>query len=119
MGGRGADYYTTEKTAARERRKEEQNQRIKAKLREERRDEEKPAGMKFSEVKNKKDLINYIEEQTNIRLEHDEKDMFNRKRNVLYTSIDKDRQRAVLELLNRHNVYVESHIKDRVWIHFK
>lgn len=67
---------------------------------------------------NKKEkFIRLIKEQTNVCLDNDKDNIFNKKINVLYTKIERYKQREVLGYLIRHNIIYNEHIKDYYWIY--
>jgi hypothetical protein len=70
-----------------------------------------------SRFKNKKELVSFIKQQTNISLPN-RKDDFNRKRRVLYTQIKSKDKLTILSFLRRNGARTESHIKDYYWIIF-
>ena len=67
---------------------------------------------------NKKEkLIQIIKQQLNVELENDKDNIFNQKRNFLYTKIEKQNKRSVLNYLEKHNVLYNQHLKDYYWIY--
>jgi len=66
--------------------------------------------------KNKKELISFIEHQTNITLINDTLDLLNKKRKILYTIITKSNKNSVLGILKKYGISYESHIHDYYFI---
>ena len=64
--------------------------------------------------KNKAELVEFIKTQTNAELKIDE--MFNKKRNVLYTEINRQNKNSVLGLLNKYGIRYETHMNDNYFV---
>ncbi len=68
-------------------------------------------------MKNKQELIDYVAHQLNITLENNKNDILNDRRKILYTTITKANENAVLSLLNKKGIRYENHIKDYYFIY--
>ena len=75
--------------------------------------------MRFADVKNKNDFIEFVQQQTNVKLENDKTDALNKKRNVLYTKVEKKNRLCVLGLMNKNSVRLEEHMKGYYWVYYK
>lgn len=73
--------------------------------------------VRFTDIKNKNDFVNFVEQQTNVRLENDTADTLNKKKNILYTKIEKKDRMNVRSLLNKNNVRHEEHMGGYYWIY--
>ena len=73
----------------------------------------------YSDVKNKNDFVDYVEHQHNIRLNNDKNDSFNRKRDILYTQIPKDKQNTILSDFKKKGIRYEQHLGDNYWVYYK
>ena len=71
------------------------------------------------QIKNKNDLVDYIAYQTGITLENDPDNIWNNKRNLLYTKIDDKDKNVVLSLLMKKGFIVNEHNNGRYWISVK
>jgi len=69
--------------------------------------------------KNKKELLDFVKKQTNIELENDKNNCLNKKRNVLYTEINRNIKYTVLSLFERYNIRYESHLNDSYFVYIK
>lgn len=69
--------------------------------------------------KNKSELINFIEHQTNVKLINDKNDCLNSKRNLLHTEIDLKQKYNVLSLLNKYGIKYEYHVNNSYFIYVK
>ena len=69
--------------------------------------------MKF---KNKDELVRFIQYQTNVLVTNDKDNILNKKRNILYTEINRI---TVLSLLTKYNIRYESHLHDNYFIFIK
>ncbi len=78
----------------------------------------KKTGETLSKYKNKDEFIEYVESQTNVRLENPD-NWLNKKRNILYTRIDKKNKNTVLSFFEKNKIRYESHVDDNYWIYFK
>jgi len=68
--------------------------------------------------KNKSELIEYVKKQTNIELKN-ENILLNKKRNMLYTEIPKNRKTFLLSFLNEKGIKYSYHVDDYYWIYVK
>ena len=67
---------------------------------------------------NKKEkFVQRIKEQLNVDLTNDKEDIFNKKRDILYTEIEHRSQDIVLEYLIKNNIVYNKHYKDYFWIY--
>lgn len=66
--------------------------------------------------KNKSELIAWVENQVNVKLENDISNRLNQKRNILYTQIGGMARYSVPRLLTQKGIRYESHINDYYWI---
>lgn len=67
---------------------------------------------------NKKDVfIETIKQQFNIELENDKENIFNKKRNILYTKLPIHNDRYILNYLVRNNIVYNTHLNGYVWIY--
>ena len=69
-------------------------------------------------AKNKNDFIDWVEQQTNVRLKN-EKSSLKAKRNILYTSIAKAKQLIVLGLFKKNGINYEAHLGGYYWIYYR
>lgn len=65
----------------------------------------------------KEQFIQTIKHQFNIELENDKDDIFNQKRNILYTKIEKRNERVVLNYLIKNNYIYNQHLNGYYWIY--
>lgn len=72
--------------------------------------------MKF---KNKKEFVQFINEQINVQISNDTNDILNGKRNILHTEIDRVNKNKFLSLLNKFGIRYESHIDNYYFIYIK
>jgi hypothetical protein len=72
----------------------------------------------LSKYKNKQEFIDYIEDQTKVKLDNPDNFM-NKKRDVLYTEIPQQNKSTVLGFLEKKNIKYENHIGNKYWIRFK
>ena len=68
--------------------------------------------------KNKKELLAYVKKQTNIELKNEDI-LLNKKRNMLYTEIPKNRKTFLLSFLNEKGIKYSYHVDDYYWIYVK
>ena len=68
--------------------------------------------------KNKSELIEYVKKQTNIELKNEDI-LLNKKRNILYTEIPKNRKTFLLSFLNEKGIKYSYHVDDYYWIYVK
>ncbi len=68
-------------------------------------------------MKNKQELIDFIAHQVNVKLENDPNNILNKKREILYTTINRTNRNAVLSLLKRKGIRYENHIHDNYFIY--
>ena len=73
----------------------------------------------LSNYKNKDEFINYIEDQTKIKLTNDKDNFMNNKRNSLYTEIDKEDQLPLFSFLKKQSIKYEQHLGNKYWIYIK
>lgn len=64
----------------------------------------------------KEQFIQTIKQQFNIELKNDKDDMFNQKRNVLYTNIEKQSERVLLNYLIKNDYTYNEHLNGYYWI---
>lgn len=64
----------------------------------------------------KEKFISTIKHQFNIGLENDKDNIFNQKRNVLYTQLPKY-DRNVINYLVKNNIVFNTHLNGYVWIY--
>lgn len=64
----------------------------------------------------KEKFIQTIKEQFNIELENDKYNIWNKKRNVLYTKLPKH-DRNVINYLVKNNIIFNTHLNGYVWIY--
>ena len=67
----------------------------------------------------KTELINFVKHQVGVELLNDPNEMFNRKRNVLYTQITRNNYYNVASLLIKKGLRLEKHVGDYYWIFLK
>lgn len=65
----------------------------------------------------KSDFIQFVKHQTGVELINDKTDFLNAHRKTLYTQIKRDDYLPVKSFLVARGFRVESHIKDRYFIH--
>ena len=70
-------------------------------------------------MKNKQELIDFIAHQVNVKLENDPNNILNKKREILYTTINRTNRNAVLSLLKRKGIRYENHIHDNYFIYIQ
>ena len=75
--------------------------------------------IKISDIKNKNDFVEFVFQQINVKLENDKTDTFNKKRNVLYTKVEKKDRLGVLGLMNKNNVRFEERMNGYYWVYYK
>jgi hypothetical protein len=75
-------------------------------------------GLKMNNFKNKSELIDYVKKQTNIELKNEDI-LLNKKRNILYTEIPKNRKTFLLSFLNEKGIKYIYHVDDYYWIYVK
>jgi hypothetical protein len=68
--------------------------------------------------KNKAELVQFVKEQTNVQMANDN-NLFNKKRNILYTEIDRQNKITVLGLLNKYGIRYESHINNSYFVYVR
>jgi len=68
--------------------------------------------------KNKSELIEYVKKQTNIELKNEDI-LLNKKRNMLYTEIPKNRKTFLLSFLNEKGIKYNYHVDNYYWIYVK
>lgn len=78
---------------------------------------EKPSET-LSKYKNKDEFIEYVESQTKVKLANTD-NVFNKKRDILYTEISQSARPSVLGLLEKQNIRYEQHLGNKYWIYFK
>lgn len=78
---------------------------------------EKPSET-LSKYKNKDEFIEYVESQTKVKLANTD-NVFNKKRDILYTTIDKNNESTVLSLFEKNKIKYEKHLGDKYWIYYK
>lgn len=64
----------------------------------------------------KDDFVNLIKHQLNITLENNKEDVFNKKRNVLYTKVERKDQYSLFKYLRENNIRSEGHLNNYYWI---
>ena len=67
----------------------------------------------------KTELINFVKHQVGVELLNDPNEMFNRKRNLLYTQITRKNYYNVASLLIKKGLRFEKHVDDYYWIYLK
>lgn len=72
----------------------------------------------MNSFKNKSELIDYVKKQTNIELKNEDI-LLNKKRNMLYTEIPKNRKTFLLSFLNEKGIKYIYHVDDYYWIYVK
>jgi hypothetical protein len=72
----------------------------------------------MNNFKNKSELIDYVKKQTNIELKNEDI-LLNKKRNILYTEIPKNRKTFLLSFLNEKGIKYIYHVDDYYWIYVK
>ncbi len=75
--------------------------------------------IEIKDIKNKKNFVDFIDQQLNVRLENEEDDLFNKKRNLLYTKIPKEKRNSILSFLNKHGFETSEHMNGYYWINIK
>lgn len=73
----------------------------------------------YADVKTKQDFVDYVEHRHGLKLDNDKDDVLNKKRDVLYSNIPREKQHEVLNDFNKHGIRYESHMKDNYFIYFK
>jgi len=68
--------------------------------------------------KNKSELIDYVKKQTNIELKNEDV-LLNKKRNILYTEIPKNRKTFLLSFLSEKGIKYNYHVDNYYWIMVK
>ena len=71
------------------------------------------------QIKNKNDFVNYIEFQTGVKLDNNPDEMFNNKRNLLYTTVPNNEKNKVLAFLQKNGFSYSTHLNDKYWITIK
>lgn len=71
------------------------------------------------QIKNKNDFVNYIEFQTGVKLDNNPDEMFNNKRNLLYTTVPDKEKNKVLAFLQKNGFSYSTHLHDKYWITIK
>lgn len=80
----------------------------------------KPKEIKsYADVKSKQDFVDYVEHRHNLKLNNDKGDILNRKRDVLYTNIPKEKKNTVLNDFKENGIRYEEHLNGNYWIYFK
>lgn len=64
----------------------------------------------------KEKFIEEIKHQLNIDLPNDKAEVFNQKRNVLYTKVEKKHKNILFDYLVKQNLVFEKHLNDYYWI---
>lgn len=72
----------------------------------------------MNNFKNKSELIDYVKKQTNIELKNEDI-LLNKKRNILYIEIPKNRKTFLLSFLNEKGIKYIYHVDDYYWIYVK
>jgi len=72
----------------------------------------------MNNFKNKSELIDYVKKQTNIELKNEDI-LLNKKRNILYAEIPKNRKTFLLSFLNEKGIKYIYHVDDYYWIYVK
>lgn len=73
----------------------------------------------YSDVKNKNDFVDCVEHRHNFKLNNDKSDSYNRKRDILYTQIPKEKKNGILSDFNKNGIRYEQHLGDNYWIYYK
>ena len=68
--------------------------------------------------KNKKELLAFIKKQTNIELKNEDI-LLNKKRNILYTEIPKNKKTFLLSFMHEKGIKYSYHVDDYYWIMVK
>jgi len=68
-------------------------------------------------MKSKRELIDFIAHQVNVKLENDPNNILNSKRKIFYTTIPRNNRNTVLSLLTRKGIRYENHIHDNYFIY--
>lgn len=64
----------------------------------------------------KEEFIQRVKHQLNVELENDKDNIWNKKRNILYTRIPKEHERAVLQWLEKKRFIYNEHLMGYYWI---
>ena len=72
----------------------------------------------MTKLNGKKELIQFIQHQTNILLRNDKSDL-NKNKNILYTEINRNDKNIVLGILTKYKIKYETHINNNYWIYIK
>ena len=68
--------------------------------------------------RNKSELIDYVKKQTNIELKNEDI-LLNKKRNILYTEIPKNKKTFLLSFMHEKGIKYSYHVDNYYWIMVK